>query len=74
MTKIDTESQASVLRTARYDRGMSLMQLAAITLITPSDLSNIERGRVPAYPSWRRRIAGALSIPEDALFEGEHVR
>jgi hypothetical protein len=39
-----------------------------LTGVAPSDLSLMERGMKPAFPSWRRRVAEAFDMPEAALF------
>ena len=57
------------LRRVRQERGISLVKLCQSTGIDPGSLSLIERGRLFPYPGWRRRIAKALELPEDALFK-----
>lgn len=39
-----------------------------LTGIASPDLSSIERGARPAFPKWRRLIAEAFGMPEEALF------
>jgi transcriptional regulator with XRE-family HTH domain len=60
----------SRMREIRTRRGWSLTRLTMATGIDPSHLSLIERGRVPAWPAWRKRIATALEVEEAELFDG----
>ncbi|MFN2444082.1 MAG: helix-turn-helix domain-containing protein [Vicinamibacterales bacterium] len=57
-----------VLRAERKRRGWSLTRLSGLTLISASDLSQIERGQRHVYPGWRHRIAEAFGLPESHLF------
>lgn len=57
------------MKLERLRRGWSLTELCLRTRIDPAALSKIERGRWPCGPEWRRRIAQALEVPEEALFE-----
>ena len=52
-----------------YDKHISRNQLAKMSDITPSDLYSALNGNKPMYPNWRKRIADALEMPEDELFE-----
>jgi transcriptional regulator with XRE-family HTH domain len=45
-----------------------MTRVAGLTGIAASDLSQIERGARPAFPGWRRRLAHAFGMPEEALF------
>jgi transcriptional regulator with XRE-family HTH domain len=56
------------LRIERQKRNWSLTKVSGFTGITASDLSQIERGIVPVYPSWRRRLAIAFQMSEQKLF------
>jgi len=56
------------LRRARRRRGWSLTRLTVETGIATADLSAVERGMKPPFPSWRRRIARALELTEEELF------
>jgi transcriptional regulator with XRE-family HTH domain len=56
------------LREARQKKGWSLMDVAQKTGITPSNLSYIERGLIPAYPGWQKRIAKAFRMKRADLF------
>jgi transcriptional regulator with XRE-family HTH domain len=58
------------LREVREKAGISQLELARRARMAPSDLSRIEHGRFTViYPGWRRRLAEALNIPENELFE-----
>ncbi|MCL6612472.1 MAG: helix-turn-helix domain-containing protein [Peptococcaceae bacterium] len=57
-----------MLKKTRVKKGFSLLKLYQATGIDPANLSRLERGLVPAYPGWRKRIAEALGVPESELF------
>ncbi len=63
----------SRLRAERIRRGWSLTRLTQASGVDSSNLSLVERGLVPAYPGWQARIAQALELPADELFEGRSV-
>lgn len=56
------------LRKARINQHKTLLDLSIMTAISQSDLSQIELGRRPAYPKWRRKLSEALNISENELF------
>jgi transcriptional regulator with XRE-family HTH domain len=56
------------LRTERLRRGWTLLFVARATGISPSDLSQIEWRRRYAFAGWRRRLALAYGMSEEALF------
>ena len=56
------------IREERLKKGWSLTKLTQLTGISSSDLSQIERGLRPLFPSWQERIAKALGISESDLF------
>lgn len=56
------------LRRERLRRGWSLTRVASLTMISPSDLSQLERSLKPAFPSWRKRLSLAFNLPESRLF------
>jgi transcriptional regulator with XRE-family HTH domain len=56
------------LREVRKERGLTLLDLASMTHISESDLSQVERGQRPAFPGWQRRISKALRVPAAELF------
>ncbi len=57
------------MKLERLRRGWSLTELCVRTRIDSAALSKIERGIWPCGPEWRRRIAQALGVPEETLFE-----
>lgn len=57
------------IRVERLRRGLSQMQLSLLTGISAQDISAIENGRRRPGSGWRRRLAGALGVPEDRLLE-----
>src|SRR5262249_35250357 len=58
----------NMLRQERQKQGLSQTLLSAKTLIAASDLSAIENGRKVPHRGWRKRIAKALKVNEQALF------
>jgi transcriptional regulator with XRE-family HTH domain len=58
------------LRDERVRRGWSQTRLSGLTGISQADISAIECGRQAPWPSWRRRIAEVMGIPEAELFNG----
>lgn len=56
------------LRVERQRRGWSITEVTCRTGIAESQLSNIERQLIPAYPGWKKRIAEAFELPEAELF------
>lgn len=56
------------LRSERKARGWSLADVTVKTGIAESSLSLLERGLIPAYSGWQRRIARAFGLPADELF------
>ena len=59
------------LREARIEAGISQLELARQTRISPGDLCCLERGRKYPYPGWRSRIAEVLKKPEGEIFPSE---
>lgn len=59
------------LKKIRNERGLSQLKLAFLTGIAPGDISRIENGWLRPYPSWRKRLAKALSTPQVELFPDE---
>jgi transcriptional regulator with XRE-family HTH domain len=66
------------IRLERLKRGWTLVEVAKRTGIAGPDLSRIETGQFPVYPSWRRRLVQVFQMPADVLFaeveEGERHR
>jgi transcriptional regulator with XRE-family HTH domain len=56
------------IRIERQQRRWSLTKVSGFTGISASDISQIERGLIPVYPSWRRRLAIAFQMSEHQLF------
>ena len=56
------------VREVRKRKNMSALELARRAVMASSSLSLIERGLIPAYPGWRKRIAQALNVSERELF------
>lgn len=50
-------------------RGISRLQLAHMARIAPSDMYLALSGKHPMFPQWRVRIADALGLSVDELFE-----
>jgi transcriptional regulator with XRE-family HTH domain len=63
-----TKTTQSALRRERTMRGWSLQRVADLTGISQSDLSRLERGGLPAFPGWRKRLARAFRADERELF------
>jgi len=64
---IDVMRGESPLRAWRRHRGLSLRALAAAAGVSPSYLSEIERGAKPGSVEALRRLAGQLGITIEAL-------
>ncbi|MBI3932401.1 MAG: helix-turn-helix transcriptional regulator [Acidobacteria bacterium] len=62
------------LRAERLRRGWSMTRVAGLTGISPSDLSQLERGLRPAFPGWRRRLSDVFGVSEGELFAREEAR
>lgn len=58
----------NLVRHYRTERDVTILELARLTRISPSDLSQIELGKKVCFPSWRKRIADVLKIDERVLF------
>lgn len=52
----------------RTQKNLSKQKLSLLTGISPSNIYNIESGKVFPYPGWRKRLAEALGVPEETLF------
>lgn len=53
----------------RQRRGWSRCELARRAKMHPADVGKLEAGKIFPYPAWRRRLAEALGVPEEVLFE-----
>jgi transcriptional regulator with XRE-family HTH domain len=58
----------NLLRAIREGKGISQLKLSRITGIAPGTISNIENGKIVAYPGWKRRLSAALGVPEAVIF------
>lgn len=56
------------LKELRDDRGLSQLELARRSRMAPGDICRIEKGAIPAYPAWRKRLAKALHVSQEELF------
>jgi len=56
------------LRHERLRRGWSQFYTGTLANIEPSTVAQIERGHRFPYPGWRKRLAAAFDLPEEALF------
>ena len=50
------------------ERKWSRNKLGLESKISPSSISQAMNGKCPMFPSWRKRIARTLEIPENELF------
>lgn len=57
------------LKAERQRRGMTAWSLALQARVHPSDLSKIEAGRLRPTAEQARRIAEALGLPVEILFD-----
>lgn len=55
----------------RTKKGLTLLQLASMTGISASDISQVENSKRAAYPGWRKRLSEALGVEEEVLFPKE---
>ena len=49
-------------------RGLSANRLGLEAKINPSNLCQAIKGKIPFYPSWRRKLAEYFKMSEDKLF------
>jgi transcriptional regulator with XRE-family HTH domain len=56
------------LRRERQRRGWTQFRTGIETGIEPATLCQIELGRRPAYPGWRKRLAAVFGVSEATLF------
>jgi len=57
------------LRQERQRRGWSLTEVTRKTGISEPVLSALERGLIPAYPGWQKKIAKAFRMSKAELFQ-----
>jgi transcriptional regulator with XRE-family HTH domain len=61
----------SRLREEREKQGLSQTKLCMLTGIAQSDISAVENGRKVPHAGWRVRIARALKMDAETLFESD---
>ena len=54
------------LQKIRKEKGLSQLKLSMMTGIAPGDISRIENGWLRPYPGWRKRLAKALGVTNEA--------
>jgi transcriptional regulator with XRE-family HTH domain len=59
------------VREERKKRGWSQHELGSRAGIALTTISAIESGRAHVWPGWRRRLAKAFRLPEEALFAAD---
>lgn len=60
------------MRKIRKERGLTQFELAKLSNINPSSISNLESGKIYFYPGWLKRIAEVLEVdPEEIIKGGE---
>lgn len=57
------------LRKVMQERGISTRRLAIDAGIVPQSLYAALGGTAPFWPGWRKRVAEALGMSEEELFE-----
>ncbi|KHO62700.1 transcriptional regulator [Thermoanaerobacter sp. YS13] len=57
------------LRLLRKAKGLTQLQLAAMTGIHIPEIYKLERGLLRPYPVWKERIAAAFDYPLDKVDE-----
>ncbi|OAT82236.1 helix-turn-helix domain-containing protein [Desulfotomaculum copahuensis] len=57
------------LTVERERRGWSKTRLAILMEIHPATLGKVERGQLPAFPSYCQKLEEIFGIPADKLFE-----
>lgn len=59
------------LKNEMVKRHITTNRLAKMAKITPQDLYAALAGKREMFPGWRKRIAEALGVPEEILFNAE---
>lgn len=57
-----------MLAVERKRRKWSLAKVCQLTGIDPANITRMERGLVPAFPGWKKRISEAFGVPAEVLF------
>jgi len=68
MERANKPAPMSRLRQERLRRGWSITRVVVLTEINATSLSLLERGLLPAFPGWKRRLADAFGMSVDELF------
>lgn len=50
-------------------KGITKYRLAKMSNISTQDMYSLLNGKKILYPNWKKRIAEALEMPEEELFE-----
>jgi len=56
------------LKEIRLDNDLTLLDLAKLTDISPSDISQMENQKKYPFPGWRKKLAKALGEKENYIF------
>jgi len=65
---------ASILKEIMRQKKISQNKLSQMAEIPTSNMSLLLNDKSPIYPGWRRRIARALDMTEEALFPEFEVK
>ena len=65
--------RCNYLKEVKAAKGVSGLKLSQMTGISPGAISNIENGKIIAYPGWKQRIAEALEVPVEEIFPESEV-
>lgn len=66
---LGVRSMQLVLRKERLRRGWSQTYVSVQTGVHPATLSRLERGQVPPWPAYRRKLAELFDMDADELFQ-----
>lgn len=56
------------LKSIMSQRGLSQYKLSQMSGIAATSFNQAYNGKTPFFPSWRKRTAEALNIPENVVF------
>ena len=57
------------LRAELQKRGITVYRLSFMSEIAQADLYSMLKGKKVMFPNWRKRIAAALEMPAEELFD-----